>query len=190
MAVWRAHNGAMPATSLSSQHTVQSFGDLSRFLREGVADEESRELRDSLSGLSQLIDEAVKARRRGKDPQAILGYASALSRASHEHLLVLTGLGSAWHALYEFGAYHNAMRELRVAIEAWQAALQRRSSREAACFDHFEKLAWRTLGEALLLIDMYEHSSQPQSDLAPAGAALKPARSPLSRVRAWLRTWI
>ena len=52
-----------------------------------------------------------------------------------------------------------------------------------ASFGQFELLAWRTLGEALLLIDMYEHQSDPAGDLADAA----PPRSvsALQRVRAW-----
>ena len=38
----------MPVTRPSQLLTLQSFGDISRFLREGVADEDSRQLRDSL----------------------------------------------------------------------------------------------------------------------------------------------
>ncbi|OZA57305.1 MAG: hypothetical protein B7X79_07210 [Acidovorax sp. 17-64-282] len=46
----------MPASLSSLQQTLQSFGDISRFLREGVADEDSRQLRDSLGALSMHID--------------------------------------------------------------------------------------------------------------------------------------
>jgi hypothetical protein len=176
----------MTSTRFGSQYSGQSFGDLSRFLREGVADEESRELRESLGLMSQLIDEAVRARRGGADPEAILACVATLVRALREHQLLLTGLGSAWHALYEFGAYQRALRELRNAIAAWQQMLERRSAKEGASFDHFELLAWRTLGEALLLIDMYEHQSDPLSDLPDV-----PRRkvSAWHRAREWLRGW-
>lgn len=176
----------MTSTRFGSQYSGQSFGDLSRFLREGVADEESRELRESLGQMSQCIDEAVKSRRGGADPQAILACVATLLRTLREHQLLLTSLGSAWHALYEFGAYQRALRELRDAMATWQQMLERRSAKESASFDQFELLAWRTLGEALLLIDMYEHQSNPASDLQDA-----PRRklSALQRARAWLRSW-
>ena len=173
----------MPATLPSQQLTLQSFGDISRFLREGVADEESRQLRDSLGALSTHIEEAVRARRTSKDTSAIAQRVAALTKCAQEHQIFLTGLGSAWHALYEFGAYQRALRELRNAISAWQNMLDRRSSRESASFDQFELLAWRTLGEALLLIDMYEHQSDPQSDLQNAAPPRK--LSALQRLRAW-----
>jgi len=173
----------MPATRPSQLLTLQSFGDISRFLREGVADEESRQLRDSLGALSTQIDEAVRTRRTSTDTAEITRRAAALAQCAREHQLFLTGLGSAWHALYEFGAYQRALRELRNAIARWQQMLERRSSQEKASFDQFELLAWRTLGEALLLIDMYEHQSEPQSELPDA-----PARkgSAWQRAKAWL----
>ena len=178
----------MPATIPSQQLTLQSFGDISRFLREGVADEESRQLRDSLGALSSQIDEAVRTRRTSTDTAAITQRVASLSQCAREHQLFLTGLGSAWHALYEFGAYQRALRELRSAIAQWQQTLERRSAKEGASFDHFELLAWRTLGEALLLIDMYEHHSDPQSDLPDAQRRGRPL-SALQRVREWFRRW-
>ena len=174
----------MPATRSSQLLTIQSFGDISRFLREGVADEDSRQLRDSLGALSSLIDEAVRTRRNSTDTAEITRRVVALSQGAREHQLFLTGLGSAWHALYEFGAYQRALRELRNAVTQWQQALERRSPQEGARFDQFELLAWRTLGEALLLVDMYEHQSDPNADLADAEPQRKV--SAWYRARAWL----
>lgn len=173
----------MPAT-LPSQQTLQSFGDISRFLREGVADEESRQLRDSLSALSTQIDEAVRIRRTSTDTTAITRRVLTLSHCAREHQLFLTGLGSAWHALYEFGAYERALRELRNAIADWQQMLERRSPKESASFDQFELLAWRTLGEALLLIDMYEQGSRGEGGAEPLAP---PRRRPWwQRALRWL----
>ena len=172
----------MAASRSLSQQTIQSFADISRFLREGVADEESRQLRDSVGTLAQAIDEAVRARRAQPDAARITRLALALAQAVREHQLVLTGLGSAWHALYEFGAYQNALRELRRAAEAWHKALERHSRREGGAFDHVELLAWRTLGEAMLLIDMYEQGGQSVSESPPQAA---PRQGAWMRARAW-----
>ena len=103
----------MALTRPLSQLTIQSFGDISRFLREGVADEESRQMRDSMVVLAQAVDTAVRSRRARSDAVDITRYAAALVQAVRAHQLFLTGLGSAWHSLYEFGAYQNALRELR-----------------------------------------------------------------------------
>lgn len=178
----------MPAPlSTQLQNTAQSFGDISRFLRQGVADEESRQLRDSVVALSQHIENAVRARRTRSDPPDILRAVEQLAQCVRQHQLLLTGLGSAWHALYELGAYQRALRELRDAVGAWRNALERRSSSEGVRFDAFELLAWRTLGEALLLIDMYEQgSSSSLSDFTRPAPLERPRTSLLSRLRGWL----
>jgi hypothetical protein len=174
----------MPASRTLLSQSLQSFGDISRFLREGVADEDSRQLRDSLGHLSGLIEEAVRTRRTSTDTEAIQRTAAALFQGAREHQLLLTGLGSAWHGLYEFTAYQRALWELRTAIAAWKEALEQRHASEAICFDKFELLAWRTLGEALLLIDMYECDGRVETPTESASAHLSP--SWWQRARRWL----
>ncbi len=158
----------MALTRPLSQLTIQSFGDISRFLREGVADEESRQMRDSMVVLAQAVDTAVRSRRARHDAASITRHAAALVQGVRTHQLFLTGLGSAWHSLYEFGAYQSALRELRRAVEAWHKALEQRRVDEGAGFDRVELLAWRTLGDGLLLIDMYEQGGQAQSEPPPS----------------------
>lgn len=182
---------SMPAPSSSQiPHTVQSFADLSRFLREDAADDGTRQLRDSLGALSQHIEAATRTRRGHLEPEAVQRSAEALAQCAREHQLQLTGMGSAWHALYEFGAYQRALRELRDAIDRWRDALHRRSAAEAECFGAFELLAWRTLGEALLLLDMYEQGdAEPGRQPLPSQPPGRPApRRPslLARLRGWL----
>ncbi|OJX33257.1 MAG: hypothetical protein BGO74_16340 [Burkholderiales bacterium 68-12] len=170
----------------ASLHSLQTFGAISRFLREGVADEDSREMREGVGALAQVIDETVKVRRARQEAGAVTAHARILVRVVREHLRFLTGLGSAWHALYEFGAYQSALQELRRAAEAWLKALEQRSSREGGAFERLELLAWRTLGEGMLLIDMYEQGSGGMLSAVPESAP-PPARSPWARLAAWYR---
>ncbi len=174
----------MPASPLGLQPTHQSFGDVSRFLCERVADEHSRQLRDRLGALSKRIDALARLRRTETDVHAITRRVVDLGRYVRAHQFFLTQLGFAWHALYEFDAYQQALRELRTAIAAWQQALEHHSPRERACFRQFELLAWRALGEALLLIDMYERLDDPQYAVP---GTLPRQRSRWQRVRDWLR---
>lgn len=178
----------MPAPPPSQpQPTAQSFAELSHFLREGMAHEETRQLRDSLGVLSEHVEASVRARRGRLSAEAVERSAAALARCARQHQLQLTGMGSAWHALYEFGAYQRALRELRDAIERWQDALRRRSAAEAERFRVFELLAWRTLGEALLLLDMYEQGGDgPALRSQPFGPPAPPRAPLLARLRGWL----
>ncbi len=182
----------MPSTRSRSQFTVQSFGDVSRFLRSDVADEDSRQLRDSIGALAQRIDDAIRVRRsasvQGADAETleITRQAVELVKCVREHQFFVTGLGSAWHALYEMGAYQNALRGLRRAAEAWHAALVERTPLEGAAFDRIELIAWRTLGEGLMLIDMYEQSEDLHSEPTEA-ARSRPPVTGWRRLFAWLR---
>ena len=157
----------MPASRTFLSQSFQSFGYISRFLREGVADEDSRQLRDSLGALSNAIEEAVRIRRTSTDTQLIHRTATALFQGVREHQRLLTGLGSGWHSLYEFGIYQRALWELGQSVSTWKEALELRHSSETEHFDKFELLAWRTLGEALLLIDMYEQGSRGEGGAEP-----------------------
>lgn len=164
--------------------TAQSFAGISRYLRENRADaEDSRAMRSSIAVLSKHIDRALRMRRNSRDAATIATFASALEQGVRQHQLFLTGLGSAWHALYEFTAYQAALRELRSAVQAWHKALEQRSRREGAGFARVELLAWRTLGEGLLLIDLYGQSGDAMDGPRPL-----PPRRPASR---WsrLRQW-
>lgn len=55
------------------------------FLRDGVAGEESRQMRESVGALAQAIDEAVRARRARKDTAQITRRAAALAQGVRDH---------------------------------------------------------------------------------------------------------
>ena len=163
----------------TSAPSPQSLGDISRFLRDGGANEESRQLRASLACWQSALRRRVRT-------AAITRTAAALVQAVREHQWFLTGLGSAWYALYGFAAYQRVVAELLRAAQAWQQQLEQRSRREGAAFDRAELLAWRTLGEALLLIDLYE-----QDGIGPSAAlgATMSATRPLPAWRRALQWW-
>lgn len=164
------------------------FSSVTRFLQQDVPDPGTQSLRASVLALSALVEQATQVRREHQAIDAIERQAATLSRQARQHQLLLSGLGPAWHVLYEFGAYQQAVQSLRQALERWRAALQQREGAEPQRFQEFERLAWRTLGEALLVLDLYEQqegAGRPPS--APPRAFAKPARQPLlGRLRTWL----
>ncbi|MFD2301282.1 hypothetical protein QRO11_19600 [Paracidovorax citrulli] len=170
--------------------SLQTFGDISRWLRESVADEDSQQFREAVTALSAQVEAAVRIRRAPQvDPRAVLECAGRLLDEARAHQLFLSGLGSAWHALYEFGAYESALRQLIRATAAWQEALQRRSRDEAQRFHAFEGDAWRALGEAVLAIDLYQQGGVGPSemqDLLASSPMSPPAQGWWSRLGAWL----
>ena len=108
----------------------------------------------------------------------------ALALGVLEHQLFLSRMGTGWKLLYEFGAYYRALRELAAAVTRWQQALEQRSALEGANFDQVELLAWRTLGEGLLLVDMYRQGVRDLNELPEASPGLG---SIWRRARSWLR---
>ena len=77
-------------------------------------------------------------------------------------------LGLPWRGLYEYAAYLQALNNFRVLIGQWLLEGAPRSTELTVTAEDFELVALRTLGEGLLLIDMYEQwmSSEEQQQSA------------------------
>jgi hypothetical protein len=159
------------------------FGDASRLWLDALADEELKQWRVSLSALAEYVESAIQARHQGAAVDCLMDCADALLRGVRQHQFFLTGLDSAWHALYSFDAYQNAQEELSMAVIEWHQALEDSSPSEGECFQRIELLAWRSLGEGVLLVDIYEHGNGPLSEVPPA----PPGRcyAVWLRLRAW-----
>lgn len=167
--------------------TTQSFGDLSQFLRQDMADEESRQLRDSIDLLGQRINAAVRVRRMRRDTATIGLHAAALAQGVCEHQYFLRGLGDTWQALYELGAYQRDLLALQRAINIWQKALDARSPHEGGIFDRMEQLTCRILGEGAVLLDLSRQSNGLFGEGAPPAVVPVPRPVPSWWVR--LRRW-
>ena len=159
------------------------LGDASRLWLDALADEELQQWRTSLNTLAEYVERAIQARYQSAPIEHLMDCADALLRGVRQHQFFLTGLESAWHALYSFEAYQNAQEELSVAVLEWHQALEDSSPSEGECFQRIELLAWRSLGEGVLLVDIYEHGNGPLSEVPPVPLGYCSA--------AWLRlrTW-
>ena len=146
---------AGPLTQASQ--TAYSFADISLLLlHECVADEELRRLRANVSRLAKALDSAVGARRQRRETTTIARRAATLAQELRQHQALVGHLSAAWKAMYEWHSYQRDLRDLAQAVQHWREALAQRSRQEGAVFDRMERLAWRTLGEGLLLLDMYQ----------------------------------
>ena len=65
-------------------------------------------------------------------------------------------VGLPWRGLYEYAAYLQALNNFRVLIGQWLLDGGPRSVELLLTAEDFELVAWRTLGEGMLMIDMYE----------------------------------
>jgi hypothetical protein len=173
-----------PSTQLPS---IQSFGELSHFLRSAMADEESRHLAEGMGVLSVGIETVLSRLKLAAGPAQAAPLLMDLMTTLREHRALVIGLSPVWRGLYEYAAYLAALNNFRVLIGQWLLptgqpdAVPGPAAQEIPLED-FELVAWRTLGEGMLLIDMYEQLSN-QAPAESASGALDPTR--VERARSW-----
>jgi hypothetical protein len=169
-----------PTTQLPS---IDSFAGLSDFLRSAIADEESRCFSESMTALAaqaEIVAAKLRTdRHRDRAGPLLMDMLTVLRQ--HRHMVV--DLGVAWRGLYEYAAYLQALNNFRVLIgqwlqpEPWDDAVRVTS-------EDFALVAWRTLGEGMLLMDMYEQwLQQEEGELASALGQLEEPQ--VQRVLQW-----
>jgi hypothetical protein len=173
----------LPIDRSTNLPSINTFGDLSNFLRAAVADEESRSFSESM-GLLASHAEAVVAqlrlsRRRGGVAPLLMDTLTVLRDHRHQVL----GLGLSWRGLYEYACYLQALNNFRVLIGQWLLPADPWGDELAVTADEFELIAWRTLGDGLLLVDMYEQWLQREEQ---DGSALGSLEEPqVARALQW-----
>jgi hypothetical protein len=167
----------MPDSRAPSQPSTQrpssgDFGQLSNFLRGSVADEDSRRVSESMSLLASQVEAIIVALRQNKVRTTIAPMLVDLLTVLRAHRHMVVGLGLPWRGLYEYAGYLQALNHLRVLIGQWLLEGGPRSAELLLNAEDFELVAWRTLADGMLLIDVYEQSvereqqGEPQSGLA------------------------
>jgi len=142
-----------PHTNLPS---INTFGDLSNFLRGAVADEDSRVLSESMAELSVHVEAIIASLRVNRIRTTIAPMLVDLLTVLRGHRMLVVNLGLPWRGLYEYAAYLQALNNFRVLIGQWLLDGGPRSVDLLLTAEDFELVAWRTLGEGMLMIDMYE----------------------------------
>jgi hypothetical protein len=150
-----------PSTHLPS---INSFGELSNFLRGSVADEDSRQFSDSMAQLAVHIEAIVAGLRTNRVRTTIAPLLVDLLTVLRSHRNLVVNLGLPWRGLYEYAAYLQALNNFRVLIGQWLLDGGPHRPELLLSAQDFELVAWRTLGEGMLLVDMYEQwaASEPQ----------------------------
>jgi hypothetical protein len=172
-----------PSTNLPSIHT---FGELSQFLRGAMADEESRQVSESMAHMALHIEAIVSALRLHRQREVIAPQLVDLLTVLREHRQRVVNLDLPWRGLYEYAAYLQALNNFRVLIGQWLLDGGPQASELALTAEDFELVGWRTLGEGTLMIDMYEQwsSSEPDERGSALGALSEPQ---VERAIAWWR---
>jgi len=152
-----------PATNLPS---MTSFDELGQFLRSAGADEDSRRVSESMSQLAVHIEAIIARLRVNRTRITVAPLLVDMLTVLRAHRTLVVDLGSPWRGLYEYAAYLQALNNFRVLIGQWLLDGGPRSAELLVTPEDFELVAWRTLGEGMLLIDMYEQwaaSEQPEA---------------------------
>jgi hypothetical protein len=149
-------NSRLPLNPSTNLPSINSFGELSHFLRSSVADEDSRLLSDSMSQLAAHIEGMIAALRMNRLRTTVAPMLVDLLTVIRGHRNLVVNLGLPWRGLYEYAAYLQALNNFRVLIGQWLLDGGPRSTYLLLTAEDFELVAWRTLGEGMLMIDMYE----------------------------------
>lgn len=170
-----------PETQLPS---IQSFGELNHFLRSAMADEESLQLADGMGGLSISIEAVLTRLKPPAGPAEAATQLIDLMTTLREHRALVIGLSPAWRGLYEYASYLAALNNFRVLIGQWLLPPGQGDAEpvQDIGLENFELIAWRTLGEGMLLIDMHEQL-RGQIPVESEPATLDATR--LERARSW-----
>jgi hypothetical protein len=169
-----------PSTLLPS---IRTFGELGTFLRSADADDESREFGASMGVLATHIEAIVASLRLSRERDAVAPLLVDFLTVLRGHRGLVIGLGTPWRSLYEYPAYLAVLNNFRVLIGQW--LLDGGTHREilGLTAEDFELVAWRTLAEGMLLIDMYEQHVCSAEQQESAMAALEEPR--VERALAW-----
>ncbi|MDP3135862.1 MAG: hypothetical protein Q8N17_05960 [Burkholderiaceae bacterium] len=171
-----------PSTLLPS---IQTFGELNQFLRGAKADKETARMGESMAALAAQIEAVVAGLQQGAARAELAPVLMDLLTHLRHHRTVVIGLSPAWRGLYEYASYLSALNNFRVLIGQW--LLEGAEQAELAItIENFELIAWRTLGEGMLMIDMYEQwrsRREGESSGNPGDTSLERAKSWWSKLR-------
>ena len=156
-----------PTDPASYRTSFQSFGELSRFLREAVTDDESYQLREGMRAVASHLESAVAGGLQHTDRAVMRVRIVELQRLLREHLALVNGLSPAWRKLYEYRAYLAALQHFLTRIDGWLRHLADPNG-PTLWFGDFELLSWRTLGEGVMLLDTYEQWGVQDPESIPA----------------------
>lgn len=177
---------AMSPPPTSRLPSVNTFGELSSFLRSAVADEDSRILSEGMGQLAVHAEAMVAELRLGRRRDVVAPLLVDMLTVLRAHCQLVVGLGLAWRGLYEYAAYLQALNNFRLLIGQWLRKSDPWDIEVAVSAEEFELIAWRTLGDGMLLVDMYEQWLAHEGD--PEGSALASIEEPqVARALQWWR---
>jgi hypothetical protein len=170
-----ATNSRLRIDPSTNRPSISSFDELSHFLRASNSDEDTRQLSESMGRLAVHIEAIITQLRLDRQRITLAPMLVELLTVLRGQRNLVVHLGPAWRGLYEYAAYLQALNNFRVLIGQWLLDGGPRSTELQLTGEDFELVAWRTLGEGLLMIDMYEQwAAREQPDASKLGSLEEP----------------
>ncbi|MBE7366100.1 hypothetical protein [Ramlibacter pallidus] len=173
----------VPFDRFTNLPTANTFGEISNFLRSAIADEDSRILSESMAHLALNAEAVVASLRLSRKRNDAAPLLMDMLTVLRDHRALVVDLGLAWRGLYEYAGYLQALNNFRVLIGQWLLHAGPWDDELMVTADDFGLVAWRTMGEGMLLVDMYEQWLQREEQEESHLASLDEPQ--LERVRQW-----
>jgi len=160
----------LPLDPTTNLPTIRSSGELNQFLRGSHADAQGELISEGMRQLAERIERIVATLRVTRQRTIVAPMLVELLTVLRGHRQRVARLGLPWRGLYEYGGYLQALTTWRTLIGRWLVAGGPRSAQLPLTAEDFELVAWRTLAEGMLLIDMHEQwrAGQMQAETRPA----------------------
>ena len=172
----------LPGPRLSNLPSVHTFGAFSNFLRSAIADEDSQILSDSMGQLALQAEGVMAGLRLSRKRDAVAPLLMDMLTVLRDHRAMVLGLDLSWRGLYEYAGYLQALNNFRVLIGQWLLQAEPWDDELGVTAEEFGLVTWRTLGEGMLLVDMYEQWLQREENASALGQLTEPQ---LERARLW-----
>ena len=167
----------------SSSHLLPSlsFGELSNLLRSQLADEDSRLLTEGMQQVALQAEGVAAGLRLGRRREHAAPLLMDMLTVLRDHRALVLNLGASWRGLYEYAGYLQALNSFRALIGQWLLDVDPWLGELQVSPEEFTLVAWRTLGEGTLLVDVYEQwlereEAPGSSDFGDFGAPTEPRR--------------
>ncbi len=164
--------------------SVQDFDDLVQLLRASATGPEIVEVANTMGNVAQLV-ELISPKLVGATLSPEVGNLLVeLLKSLRNHRTCVANLPPAWRALPEHGQYLTSLGHFRVLLNQWlmERAVEKSGAR---VLDQFEQLAWRTLGDGMLFMDVCQQVRSDVSAEEQAVEAPQTESSQLARAQSW-----
>ncbi len=152
--------------------SVQGFDDLVQMLKTGASDQETVDLAQSMGRVAALVEKIAPQLASASGAIGIGPLLVDLMASLRQHRQTVTQLGITWRDLPEHANYVVALNNFRLLLNQW--LMERAVNKlDIVQFAEFEALAWRTLGDGMLMMDIHQQfaarsfSETSQAELEP-----------------------